>query len=206
MAWNITGRFIESCSCNMLCPCWYGVKELMVMDQGWCAGAVVVPIQRGSADGVNLGGLIVAFAIDWPGPTLYDGNGTARLYIDQAANANQRQALEAIFQGKKGGPMEVLASMVSRWLPTQVVDIRLQEEGDAITATVGPFGQYKAQRLRSEAGRPMMMQNVGFASVLRFENETADLAPSSSQWSDPEMPRRFETKSGAVASFTWSGS
>jgi hypothetical protein len=143
--------------------------------------------------------------MDWPGPTLLDGNGTARLYIDQSANAHQRQELEAIFQGKKGGPIAVIASLMSRWLPTQVVDIRLQEEGDTITATVGQFGQYKAQRLRSEAGRPMIMQNVGFASVLRFENETADLAPSSSQWSDPEMPRRFETKSGAVARFTWSG-
>jgi hypothetical protein len=34
MAWNLTADFIETCSCNMLCPCWYGVRELMVMDQG----------------------------------------------------------------------------------------------------------------------------------------------------------------------------
>jgi hypothetical protein len=182
------------------------VKELMVLDQGWCAAAWVVPIQRGSVDGVNLEGLTVALAIDWPGPTLYDGNGTARLYIDQAANVNQCQELEAIFQGKKGGPIEVFTALISRWLPTQVVDIRLQEDGDAITATVGQFGQYKARRLRSEAGRPMIMQNVGLAAALRFENETADLAPSSSQWWDPEMPRRFETKSGAVGTFTWTTS
>jgi hypothetical protein len=29
MAWNLTAEFTETCSCNMLCPCWYGVKELM---------------------------------------------------------------------------------------------------------------------------------------------------------------------------------
>ena len=29
MAWNVKAEFVESCSCNMLCPCWYGVKELM---------------------------------------------------------------------------------------------------------------------------------------------------------------------------------
>ena len=34
MSWSISGEFVESCSCNMLCPCWYGVKELMVMDEG----------------------------------------------------------------------------------------------------------------------------------------------------------------------------
>src|SRR5438876_957919 len=26
MAWNLTADFIETCSCNMLCPCWYGVR------------------------------------------------------------------------------------------------------------------------------------------------------------------------------------
>jgi len=41
MAWNMTAQMIETCSCNMLCPCWYGVKELMVMDRGWCASAIL---------------------------------------------------------------------------------------------------------------------------------------------------------------------
>jgi hypothetical protein len=41
MAWNMTAQMIETCSCNMLYPCWYGVKELMVMDRGWCASAIL---------------------------------------------------------------------------------------------------------------------------------------------------------------------
>jgi hypothetical protein len=129
MAWTLTGRLIESCSCNMLCPCWFGVKELMVMDQGWCASAIVFPIQRGNSDGVDLGGRTVVLAADWPGPTLFDGNSTARLYIDDAANAEQRRELEAIFTGKKGGPMEVLAGLVTRWLPTRTASIDLKEDG-----------------------------------------------------------------------------
>jgi hypothetical protein len=48
------------------------------------------------------------------------------------------------------------------------------------------------------------MQNTGFAPALRFDSQAAQLAPSSgTRWSDPDMPRRFETKSGAVAKFTW---
>ena len=35
MAWNLRAQVIESCSCNMLCPCWFGVTDLMVMDRGW---------------------------------------------------------------------------------------------------------------------------------------------------------------------------
>jgi hypothetical protein len=49
------------------------------------------------------------------------------------------------------------------------------------------------------------MQNTGFTTALQFDNRAAQLAPSAgTQWSDPDMPRHFETKSGAVATFTWS--
>src|SRR5215813_7134428 len=116
MAWNITGEFAETCSCNMLCPCWYGVKELMIMDEGYCAGVILVRVRQGSADGTDLRGRSVAIAVNWPGPTLLDGNGTARLYIDDGASADQRRELEAILQGKRGGPMEILGSLVSKWL------------------------------------------------------------------------------------------
>src|ERR1700751_182123 len=104
MAWNLTAEFTETCSCNMLCPCWYSVKELMVMDKGWCASAWLLRVQQGSANGVDLSGRPLAVALDWPGPTLYDGNGTARLYIADDASGDQCREVEGIFQGKKRGP------------------------------------------------------------------------------------------------------
>jgi hypothetical protein len=204
MAWNLTAEFTETCSCNMLCPCWYGVQELMVMDQGWCASAWLLRVQQGSAEGVDLSGRTLAIALDFPGPTLYDGNGTTRLYIDDAASADHRRDLEAIFQGTKGGPMEILAGLVTKWLPTQAAKIDFQEQGGTLTATVAGFGQMKSQRLTNEAGQPTTMQNTGFTTALQFDNQAAQLAPSSgTHWSDPDMPRQFETKSGAVAKFTW---
>lgn len=51
----------------------------------------------------------------------------------------------------------------------------------------------KTQRLKDEAGRPMMLQKGGFASVLRFDNETIHLAPRGSKWSDPDMPSNSRT-------------
>jgi hypothetical protein len=204
MAWNMTAEFIETCSCNMLCPCWYGVRELMVMDQGWCASAWLLRVQHGNADGVNLGGRTLAIALDFPGPTLYDGNGTARIYLDDGASADQRRELEAIFQGKKGGPWEILCGLITTWLPTQATTIDIQEHDGTLTATVAGFGQVKSQRLTNEAGQPTTMQNSGFTTALQFHNQTAQLAPGTgTHWSDPDMPRQFETKSGAVATFTW---
>ncbi len=204
MAWNITAQFVETCSCNMLCPCWFGVKELMVMDEGWCASAWLFRIHQGNSDGVNLDERTVVVGLDFPGPTLFDGNGTARLYIDDQASADQRRELTAIFQGTKGGPLEIIAGLVTNWLPAQTTKIDLKEEGDTLIANVGSFGQVKLQLLRDEAGRVMTLKNAGFASALQFKNETIELAPSTSRWSDPDMPRQFETKSGAVATFSWS--
>jgi len=205
MAWTLTGELVETCSCNMLCPCWYGVKELMVMDRGWCASPILFRIQDGSADGVDLSGINFVFAGFFPGPTLYDGNGTARLYIDAATSDAQQQVLEAIMQGKKGGPMEIVGGLCATYLPTKRVPIAVQESNGTITATVGEVGQIKSQRLKNEAGQQMTMQNVGFAIAFQFKDQTAELAPSDgTRWSDPDMPEQWESRSGAVGTFTWS--
>ena len=204
MAWSVSGEMIETCSCNMLCPCWYGVKELMVMDQGWCGSPILWRIRQGSCDGVNLSGLTFVLATFFPGPTLYDGNATARLYVDDTASADQRRVLENIMQGTKGGPMEVLASLIGKWLSTKTTKIAIDDKNGTVSATVGEFGKIRSQRLKNDAGQQMTMQNVGFAVLFGFGNQTAELAPSDGiRWSDPDMPRQWESKSGAVGTFTW---
>jgi hypothetical protein len=34
-------------------------------------------------------------------------------------------------------------------------------------------------------------------------DETFTMAPSASQWSDPDLPHQFTTKSGVMAKFSW---
>jgi hypothetical protein len=206
MPWTLSGELIETCSCNMLCPCWYGVQELMVMDQGWCASPILFRLRDGTADGVTLSGLMLALALFFPGPTLYDGNATARLYLEETTTADQRSALEPIMQGQRGGPMQILAGLITTWLPTQTTPIAVQEANGTIQAAVGNVGQIHSQRLKNEAGQPMTMHNVGFAVALQFDQQRAELAPSTgTHWSDPDLPRQWESKSGAVGTFTWSG-
>ena len=91
----------------------FGVQELMVMDQGWCDGVIGFRIREGSSDGLALDSREVLLGIHFPGPTLFDGNATARVFIEEGADDDQQRELESIFQGEKGGPMEVLASLVS---------------------------------------------------------------------------------------------
>lgn len=50
------------------------------------------------SNSIELAGRDVVLMLDWPGPTLLDGNGTTRVYIDDAADTNQQKELEDIFQ------------------------------------------------------------------------------------------------------------
>ena len=202
MAWRLTGELIETCSCNMFCPCWFAVQELMIMDQGWCGGAIAFRTRSGDSNGITLGGRTIVFAVDFPGPTMFDGNATARLYVDDAASADQRRELEAICSGQKGGVMAAIAPLVAKWLPARSAKIDVADNGDAITVTVGDAGRVESRRLRDPQGHGFTLQGGGFVSG--FGMEKVDLASSGSHWTDPDL-RQFTTKSGARGAFSWSG-
>lgn len=178
----------------------------MKFDKDYCGGAMLFRIDRGNSDGTDLKGLDVVVAFDFPGPTLLDGNGTGRVLIDDRASDSQNKALADIFQGRKGGPMSVVASLASKWLPTQKAKIEVNDDGHALTAKVGGYGQIKSQELKNEQGQPMVLQGAGLASTFQMENSAFTLAPSSTEWSDPELPHtQISTRSGAAAKFSWRG-
>jgi hypothetical protein len=204
MAWTFKGHMIENCSCNMFCPCWFGVQEYMIMDQGWCAGSLTFQIEEGESDGVDLSGRTAAILVDWPGPTLFDGDGTARVYLDNEASAEQARELAAIFQGQKGGSFEMLAGLVSNWLPVEKISISVSKDGDVITANVGSVGQVSSKALRDNQGNGFTLRGGGFVDL--FGMEEAELAPSAgTTLSDPDMPRKLEAKSGARGKVNMSG-
>lgn len=194
---------VESCSCNMMCPCWYGVKELMKMDRGWCDSAFLYRVEQGRSDGVDLSGRTFALALAFPGPTLFDGNGIGRLYLDDGTSEAQRRELEAIFQGKKGGPWQALGGLFAKWLPSAKAKISVKEEDGKLTATVGAFGAIRSNLLKNEQGAVVRMENAGFGVILGAPR--VDLAPSASEWHDHDLPRVFQTASGAVGKFTLKG-
>ena len=68
MGWNLSGELIETCSCDPHCPCWFGVQELMKMDQGWCDNALLFRVEGGESNGIDLAGRTVVVGADFPGP------------------------------------------------------------------------------------------------------------------------------------------
>lgn len=200
MAWHITGRTMELCSCKMFCPCWLGPEG--EPDQGWCSSVLACEVQQGDSDGVDLGGTKAVLALDWPG-NFFAGGGTGRLYVDEAASPDQRRELEAILTGRKGGLLEALwGAVLDDWRPSQVSRIDLAW-GDSPSATVGSVGQATLAPLQDQAGRATKIE--GAAAQAAFQIESMTLASSrGSNWSDPEM-RAWQGDSGSLFAFDWQG-
>jgi len=198
MGWKLTGQMLEACSCKLVCPCIFGPAE---PDQGWCSAALTFDIQEGNADGVNLSGTKVVWAVDLPGD-FFSGNGTARLYIDEAASADQQRELEAIFTGKKGGAMEAVGASVTKWLPTKTARITVQR-GDKPSVSVGNIGQVTLAPIKTGSGKTAQIMNAPLNEVFGIDKE--DLARSDgSRWSDPEMRRWEAGGAGGVSAFSMS--
>ena len=99
--------------------------------------------------------------------------------------------------------MEILGGLLTTWLDTKYCAIDVQDDGDELTARVGDVGEMTSGVLKNEGGDAMTFQNAGFAVAFNFEDLRAKVAPSGTQWRDPDMPRSFETRSGARANWTW---
>jgi hypothetical protein len=103
LTWVVEGTYLESCNCEAICPCRrVGGVPGGRSTHGICMGALSWRIERGNADGLDLGGLAVALVCryddDEPGsPWRFT------LHVDDRAGEEQRAALTGIFLGRSGG-------------------------------------------------------------------------------------------------------
>ena len=56
MSYHLEGSLLEVCNCNVLCPCWVGEDP----DRGTCDAAQAWRIDRGTIDGLDVSGRIIA--------------------------------------------------------------------------------------------------------------------------------------------------
>ena len=125
--WQITGDYLESCNCDVVCPCNFSPAPANVPTQGACEVALGFHVSGGRYGNVSLDGLNAAVVIRTPGP-MQDGDWTAAFYVDERGNQAQRDALEAIFSGAAGGIIAHLMAMVSTVLGVAAVPINWQAE------------------------------------------------------------------------------
>ena len=130
--YQLEGRLLEVCSCDVLCPCWVGRDP----DGGTCDAAVGWHIDSGTIQGVDVSGLTIALSAHIPGNIL-KGNWQALLYVDDKATQEQQDALLAVFTGKLGGPIADTASLIGEVVGIERVPITFTVDKGKGTLSIG---------------------------------------------------------------------
>jgi hypothetical protein len=134
MAWRLTGEYVESCSCELFCPCLLGPRDTVrafpsaIPTAGHCDILAVFHVDSGTFDTIDLADLTILLAIHIPG-RMSDGDWRVAPYLPEEASPEQRAALERIFTGREGGPMARVATVVTEWAPPHLAPIAYAAQG-----------------------------------------------------------------------------
>ncbi|GGK72195.1 DUF1326 domain-containing protein [Amphritea balenae] len=152
--WNMDGHYLESCSCKGACPC----LLLGSPTEGSCTALVGWHISKGQFGDTTLDGLNVVVALRSPGD-MADGNWKVVLYIDQAADENQRSALMGVFGGECGGHPAVLASFIGEVLGVEYLPIRYQANDGYRHFGVGVVAETSIDAMEGQNGNYVSIHN-----------------------------------------------
>ena len=88
MSYQLEGRLLEVCTCNILCPCWVGEDP----DGKTCDGVLAWHFDKGTVNGTDVAGRTLVILAHIPGNIL-KGNWRIRVYVDDGATTAQKDAL-----------------------------------------------------------------------------------------------------------------
>lgn len=133
--WMVDALEIGNCNCNWGCPCQFN----SLPTHGFCCAVGGFHIDKGHYGDIRLDGLKWLMLVHWPGP-IHEGNGKWQIVIDEAADADQRRALDAIAHGRdtdEGATfLAVFASTMSETLPTLYKPIHFECDVAARTGSM----------------------------------------------------------------------
>jgi hypothetical protein len=166
--WSWTADFIQACNCDWGCPCNWSAPPTT----GFCHGMGAWKIRAGLYDGLTLDGLHVAFAAKWPGQ-IHEGNGVCALYVDERADAAQRDALLRIVSGQAGGlPFEIVAGTFAEVLDPLLLPFDFRVDGPRSSVSIGPVLRVALEPIKSPvmgnpvAGRIVLERGFVFKEAL----------------------------------------
>lgn len=200
MAWQLTGTYAESCSCDAVCPCtWSALTAKATLDR--CRALLAYHVAAGEIDGTDVSGLNFALFLDTP-PVMAEGNWRVGVFLDAAASDAQAEELGAVLAGQRGGPPAMLAPLIGELLGIERVPIEFAEDGHDHHVRVGDAASFEvADFVAMEGGEPVRLANVFHPS-----NTTLTVAPArTAALSTFGIDWGRSGQSGFTAPFSWSG-
>jgi len=126
MAWNLRGSYVETCSCELMCPCNLSFDHGATYD--FCRVVLAFNVREGDVDGTDIGGMRVVAIADAP-KIMTEGNWRLGLFVDDRASDEQFDGLVKVFTGQLGGPMAALAPLVGEVLGVERATIEMDDDG-----------------------------------------------------------------------------
>ncbi len=160
MSWNLKGSYVETCSCELMCPCNLSFDHGATYD--FCRVVLAFNIHRGEVDGTDVGGLKVVAIADTP-KVMTEGNWRLGLFIDANAGDEQAEKLAQVFSGQLGGPMGALAPLVGEVLGVERAQIDFGDDGLRHSVKVGDSIDFEIEDIVPfglENGRPVRFDGM----------------------------------------------
>jgi hypothetical protein len=160
MAWNIEGSHMESCTCELVCPC--SASFALPAHYDRCKVTLAFHVNQGEVEGVDVSGLTVAAVGDTP-KVMTDGNWRVGIFIDAAATDEQAEKLGAVFSGALGGPMAALASLIGENLGVERAPIEFRADGLRHSVKIGDAVDIEVEDVVPfgiESGEPVKLAGV----------------------------------------------
>ena len=136
----------------------------------------------------------------------FAGGWTLGVYLDERADADQAEALGAIFSGQAGGWPAVLSPLIATPLPPKQVPITMELAEDNVRVSVPQLLEVATERVPNPLpGGPPLDLKVGNLAV-PFYTGTVDVRRSITlKLTDPELSFEYSGRSSLIGSFEYSG-
>lgn len=160
MTYDLVGRLLEVCDCNVLCPCWIGEDP----DNGTCQGTIAWRIDQGTVEDVEVSGLTIGVTLHIPGNVLH-GNWRAVVFLDDNATKQQEDALLKVFTGKLGGPIADLAQLIGEVIAVERVPVTFEIAGGDGFLKVGPLIEAELAPYQGATGMTTTLSETIFSTI-----------------------------------------
>jgi hypothetical protein len=160
VSWNLSGSYVETCSCELMCPCNLSFDHGATYD--FCRVTLAFNIRSGQIEGTDVGGLKVVAIADTP-KVMTEGNWKLGVFIDEQANDEQFNKLVQVFGGQLGGPMAALGPLVGEMLGVERAPIDIVDDGLRHSVRVGDMIDFEVEDIVPfgvDTGRPIRFDGM----------------------------------------------
>jgi hypothetical protein len=160
MGYQLEGKLLEVCDCNVLCPCWIGEDP----DNGTCDAVLAYHIDKGTIDGTDVSGLTLSLLGHIPKNVLA-GNWKVAVFVDDKATPKQQEAILNAWTGKLGGPLGDLSKLVGEVAAVERAPISFNVQDGKGQLRVGTVAEATMEPYKGPTGTATTLNESVFSTI-----------------------------------------